>query len=303
MKINAYILAADPAWIEHSVMSYYGLVNRIFVSFDENGLGWTGEPIRVDECLARLRAIDGDRKMVFRPGHYARSEYFGKPMENENFQRQCVAEEAGSGIDWVLQIDTDEVVPNSGALRAAIVKGQAAGAEAIEYPAIYLYQRAGRNLFLEESGRFWRPAYGFPGPVAVRPGAKFTMARRTEGKTIRFKVCGKIGRANSRDEFSVPRRDAIIHYSWVRSPEEMRRKLACWGHAKDRDWTSAYRWWMLCGRHPYFAAMISQSFRRLLPTGVRRVRLTRLNEVPNAQRSFSSSHGENFSHHCDLQSA
>ena len=28
----------------------------------------------------------------------------------------------------------------------------------------------------------------------------------------------------------------VHHYSWVRSKEEMLRKVSCWGHSKERDW-------------------------------------------------------------------
>ncbi len=44
MRLNAYVLAADPAWIEESVASYYDLVQRILVSFDDSGTSWTGHP-------------------------------------------------------------------------------------------------------------------------------------------------------------------------------------------------------------------------------------------------------------------
>ena len=58
METNAYILAADPAWIEASVRSYYDRVERIVVSYDEDGLGWTGVPLDIEQCLRRLRAMD-----------------------------------------------------------------------------------------------------------------------------------------------------------------------------------------------------------------------------------------------------
>src|SRR4051794_39995802 len=51
MRLTGYLLAADPAWIELSVTSYYPLVSRIIVSYDERGLGWTGIDIPVQECL------------------------------------------------------------------------------------------------------------------------------------------------------------------------------------------------------------------------------------------------------------
>ena len=108
MRINAYILAADPAWIEASVLSYYDLVNEIIVSYDKNSRSWTGLPILVNECLDRLRKIDRSKKMRFCPGEYARLNF--EPMENDTYQRQCALNEASKRADWVLQLDADEIL-------------------------------------------------------------------------------------------------------------------------------------------------------------------------------------------------
>ena len=42
MRLTAYILAADPAWIEASIQSYYDIVEQIVVCYDRDRLGWTG---------------------------------------------------------------------------------------------------------------------------------------------------------------------------------------------------------------------------------------------------------------------
>ena len=57
LQPNAYVLAADPAWIEESVASYYDFVKRIFVSFDETGTSWTGHPLDPTEAVNRLKAV------------------------------------------------------------------------------------------------------------------------------------------------------------------------------------------------------------------------------------------------------
>ena len=75
MKLAAYILAADPAWIDWSVPSYYDLVDRIIVSYDGDGLGWTGAPLQIEECLNRLRAIDVAYRTIAAEGGRA---VFGK---------------------------------------------------------------------------------------------------------------------------------------------------------------------------------------------------------------------------------
>ena len=64
MRLNAYLLAADPTWIEAGIGSYYDAVAQIVVSYDRNHRGFTGRPVPVDECLARMRAIDRDGNLI-----------------------------------------------------------------------------------------------------------------------------------------------------------------------------------------------------------------------------------------------
>ena len=63
-RIKAYILAADPTWIEESVGSYYPIVDEIIVSYDVDGRAYTGVPLPVETCLQKLRSIDRDGKTV-----------------------------------------------------------------------------------------------------------------------------------------------------------------------------------------------------------------------------------------------
>src|SRR6516162_3884119 len=112
MKLNAYVLAADPTWIQASVLSYYEIVSTLIISYDKRGLGWTGVPVPVEESLALLRAIDEDHKMKFIAGDFARLEH--SPIENDTYQRRCALEQASANCDWVLMLDSDEVLPDAG---------------------------------------------------------------------------------------------------------------------------------------------------------------------------------------------
>ena len=180
MKINAYILAADPAWIESSVLSYYPLAERIVVSYDESGFSWTGAPLDIDQCLKRLRAIDRDGKLDFCPGHYARREFYSQPLENDTYQRQCALDRAGLDADWVLQLDTDEIIGDAAAFADCLMEAHRAGRAALNYPMLWLYCQAAQDWYLEWCDRGWRRTPGYPGPVAVRAGSHLTLARRIE---------------------------------------------------------------------------------------------------------------------------
>jgi len=236
MKLTAYILAADPAWIEQSVRSYYDVVDEIIVSYDRNRLGWTGTPVPVDECLDRLQAIDSDKKLRLVPGDYTRSD--GRPMDGETYQRQCALEEAGKAADWVLQLDTDEILPNPSRLIELLELAGRKNISAVEWPMRVFFQRLADGRFLEICRRDSACHYEYPAPVAVRPGVRFTSARHIEGKFLRAAVNGdrrslQVARQLESNEERIDfcqDHEAILHFSWVRTPAEIRSKIASWGH-------------------------------------------------------------------------
>jgi hypothetical protein len=250
MRLKAYLLAADPAWIEQGVLSYYDAVEEIIVSFDRNHRGWTGSPIPVDECLRRLAAIDRDRKMRLCPGDFVRHD--NKPIEGETHQRQCAIAEAGRDADWVLQLDTDELLPKPARLTELLSYAERLDIPAVEWPMRVFFQRLPDGRFLEVCQRKEGGHYEYPGPIAVRPTVTLAGARRTGGPFVRPTVRGdtqslQISRPTEpgehRLEFCEPD-EAIVHLSWVRTPAEIRSKIASWGHYEGwRSWRFYHVTW------------------------------------------------------------
>ncbi|MEZ0325931.1 MAG: hypothetical protein ACAH95_08485 [Fimbriimonas sp.] len=264
MRIKAYVLAADPAWLQGSVTSYYDLVDEILVSYDTDGCGWTGKPVPVDVCLNRLREVDKDGKMRFVPGRYfcpRRS-----PMENDTYQRQCCIDELSGSADWIVQVDTDEVVMDLRTFASCITEAGDGQFGAVEMPQRLLVCHISGNRFVEARNRYWRLCRGFyPGPVAVRAGARLKQARRCEERA--FHVDFQPARPGfdsitlETNHRVVSKNQGVAHYSWVRTEAEMRRKLGTWSHAKDGDWGQHMRIWNRCRRHPLLA-MVTNPFIR-----------------------------------------
>ena len=169
LRLNAYVLAADPSWIEESVASYYHLVERIVVSYDETATSWTGVPISSEECLARLRAVDVESKMEFLPGRYYRPDFH--PLENDTYQRQAAVDAASVGADWVLQLDTDEVLGDPDEFLLSLQAAHERGFTGLEYPSRILYQHVRGRLYLEQCTRLWSVSAHYPGPMAVAAGS------------------------------------------------------------------------------------------------------------------------------------
>jgi len=174
MNLAAYVLAADPTWIRTSVLSYYPFVSHIVVSFDRRGRGWSGEPVPARRCVAALKSIDRDRKVRFAPGDYSGTH--DDLMAAETAQRQAALDDAAEGADWVLQIDTDEVLPDAGALTRALAAVDERYV-AVSWPMRVLYRRLGRGRFLEVAAEDGSLHVEYPGPVAVRSGTRLDHAR------------------------------------------------------------------------------------------------------------------------------
>jgi hypothetical protein len=255
-RVTAYVMLADPSFLEASLSAYYDRVDRIVLSYDESGQSWTGTPLPVDECLAAVARVDRDGKCLHRPGAFARLDH--DPLENDTHQRQVALDAASVDADWVVQLDTDEVMLDAGRFFDALGHADRAQADALDYPARWLYARTAPGRYLERTDRLWRRAASYPGPLAVRAGTRLRHARQTDAPKFRVDF-----RSRSTDPWA-PRdlpvdevigpEDAVMHFSWVRDPEVMRRKLAWSGHADQLKDPAIYRAWRWRMAHPLLAA-------------------------------------------------
>jgi hypothetical protein len=185
MQIAAYVLAADPTWIRTSVLAYYAHVSRIVVSYDRDGRGWSGSPVPARRCIAALRGIDRDRKIRYVPGDFAGTHE--DLMAAETAQRQAALDVAGLGADWVLQLDTDEVLPDAAALCRALAD-VGPQYEGVSWPMRVLYRRLRGGRYLEVAAEDGGLHVEYPGPVAVRAGVTLHHARHPAGPVLRVPV-------------------------------------------------------------------------------------------------------------------
>ena len=268
-RIKAYVLAADPTWIEFSVSAYYPYVQEIIVSYDRRGLGWTGAPVALDESLERLRAVDSDRKMRFVAGDFSGT--VRDPMENDTLQRNVALQLASEDADWVLQLDTDEYLPSPPALLSAIQRADLQGFGALEWPMRVLYRNLPGGKALEICARDGGDHFEYIAPVAVRSGKRLVHSRQTNGAVLRALVRGDrysvqlsrpVAVGEVREEL-LNSNEAIIHNSWARSPADLRRKLASWSHASARAWIyywgrwlpSVWTWRWMRNLHPFYGGV------------------------------------------------
>jgi hypothetical protein len=249
MRIGAYVLAADPTWLRSSLSRYYPSLDVLVISASISGRGWTGREIPSDRCVEIVRSLD-TRGIV----REVRGEWTCRddPMAADTMQRQA-AIDAMPDVDWVLQIDTDEILPDFGALQEVLDAAEARGIDAVEWPMRVLFRRLRDGRYLEVTAESGRARYEYPGPIAVRPTVTLADARRTRGPFLRPIVEGdtestQVVRPPDEGEIRLPGLQptrAILHNSWAREPTEVRRKITSWGHNQSlRSWLYYWRVWL-----------------------------------------------------------
>ncbi len=277
-RVTAYVLMGDPAYLKESVSAYYPHVDRIVVSYDRDHTSWTGTPLPIRQCLQIIDDVDVDRKCVRAPGAFARLDE--QALANDTHQRQVALDQAADGADWVLQLDTDEVMASPERFFSALRQADDRGAQGLDYPSRWIYSRTGTGRYLVACDRFLRPVASYPGPLAVRAGTVLQHARQTDVDLFRVDF-----RSTSTDPWRprdaqvdgvVDAADAVLHFSWVRDPEAIRRKFAWSGHHAAMRPPKVYRDWAWRTRHPVLTTL-SAPYRRVVSG---RYGLARIPEPP-----------------------
>ena len=247
-RFGAYLLPGDPVWLRSSLSRYYDLLDDLVVLVPEGHLGWNGYPLPVEACLQAVAEVDarGIARMV---GGTWRNK--AEPMVAETAQRQAGIEALSQRVDWILQIDNDEVLPDPQAL-VEVVAAVAPDVVGVEWPMRVLYRRRRDGSYLQVVGERAETVHEYPGSVAVRSGARLCSARRVDGQFVRVRVSGdrtslQLARppeARERREVEVEADAAIVHNSWARRPAEVWRKTRSWGHAAGAKGVAYYltRW-------------------------------------------------------------
>lgn len=283
MRLNAYVLAGDPAWAAHSLRSYYELVDRVFVSFDNEHRSWTGLPLDVERTISVLQKADPDRKLVLLPGRH--SSACRPVLEVETEQRQAAIDAASDGAQWVLQLDTDEVMLDPRTFMHQLQIARTRGAAAMHYPLRDFYRQLGDGRYLEHCGRFWTAQAAYPGPLALKAGSTLSHCRQTSVPHYRVDVSwhntDPWHPADATVHAVIRPHEAVAHLSWVRTESQMARKAATSGYAEALSWPTELRDWRWRGSHPYLTALVAPLQRNPL-------RRFRISELPIEDESVLS---------------
>ncbi|SEB83931.1 hypothetical protein SAMN04489806_1913 [Paramicrobacterium humi] len=263
-RIGAYILPGDATWLEKSLVQYYPLLDALVIPVPHGDVGWTGVGVDVAGVMAKVRKMDVRGLAETVHGSWVNPD---EPMRADTAQRQTALDALAGDVDWVIQMDNDEYMPEPQALLAAIDEAEKRGLDAVEWPMRVLYRRTRSHMF-EIVGSGGEARYDWPGAVALRPHLTLTDARRVVGPYLRVTVAGddvslQLRHPTENGEVrwaGIAAEQAIIHNSWARSPRQIRQKTRSWGHAAGlrgivyyaATWLpSPLTWWAIRDLHPF----------------------------------------------------
>ncbi|MFC6714843.1 hypothetical protein [Branchiibius cervicis] len=185
-RIGAYVLTGDTTWLGRSLGSYYPLLTALVIPWPEDGLGWHGQDLPLAAIGSIVESIDDRHLLRLVPGRWTDRDH---PLDAETRQRQAAIDALSDEVDWILQIDNDEVLPDPDRLLRVLTYAESRGLAAVEWPSRTLFRRTRRSV-LQVATASGEPNYEYPGPIAVRPRTRLVSARRVDAAFLRPVVEG-----------------------------------------------------------------------------------------------------------------
>ncbi len=210
------LLAYDYRYAFDAIASYYSIADQIILGLDQDRLSWTRQPflIDLDEVRAFIRRIDPAGKIRLIEGNFHSHEY---PMDNDTQERNALSLHCPAG-HWIVQIDCDEILLNAGQFVAWLEQaGDTLDHSTLGAQWITVFKQFGDQVLVIS------PASD-GAPIATRSPGQYVNARWTRQPLVKSPL-------------------NLLHYSWGRTPQELRQKLGNWSHARDFDTENFYRRW------------------------------------------------------------
>jgi hypothetical protein len=206
-------LAYDYRLAFDAIGAYYSIADEIILGMDKDRISWSGKPYTIDEDELRkfLTASDADRKITFVEENFHALE---KPLENDRLERTLLGERCKPG-NWVLQIDSDEIIMNAADFRTWLLTTNPNGC--VWLPLLNIFKRFDNRCLAIHPPMEWAA-------VGTMTRGHYKSGRDTLEPSIHAPYC-------------------LLHFTGARTPQEMRQKLTNWGHSKDFDTDAFFRFW------------------------------------------------------------
>lgn len=206
-------VAYDYKYLPPVIKSFYGIADEIILGLDKDRISWSGHPFEFDarEFKSMIRGLDPEEKIRVIEGDFHSGP---NPMANDTEERNQLALACGKG-NWIIQIDSDEVLLNPWEFKEWMDSGKGSGL--IMAHSVLVFKKCGDELL-----------------VVDKENHQHAVGTRLPGGYIGARYTGQNKKLS-------PLR--ILHFSYGRTPEEMRMKLTNWGHSRDFDTDQYFEFW------------------------------------------------------------
>ncbi len=210
------LLAYDYRYAFEAIASYYAIADEIILGLDQDRLTWARQPFEIDLNAVRafVGRIDTAGKIRLIEGNFHSHDH---PMENDTRERNALSMQCAAG-NWIVQIDADEMLLNADEFMTWMeAAGDKLAGAVIMARWVNVFKQFGDKALVITPGNEG-------GPIATRMAGQYVNARWTRERQVASPL-------------------NLLHFSWGRTPEELRQKLRNWGHARDFDTEAFYRRW------------------------------------------------------------
>jgi hypothetical protein len=207
------LLAYDYRYAFDAIRSYYDIADEIILGLDCDRLSLRRQPFAIDmnEVAAFISQIDRNKKIRLIEENFHSDDH---PMGNETLERCMLSLQCAQG-NWVVQIDSDEILMNGPEFRRWIL---AASPD-------HTYQAKWINVFKS----FGDKALMIDPPTELTP-----VATKLRGQYARARV--------TRQPVALSPLN-MLHFSWGRTPDELMQKLRNWSHSLDFNVDTFFKMW------------------------------------------------------------
>ncbi|HLT65715.1 MAG TPA: hypothetical protein VKZ80_05110 [Flavobacterium sp.] len=215
---TGFLVSYDYEKLKKSIPPIYEDSDKIFLALDYKNRTWTGNQFTIDESFfSWIEELDVQKKITFYKDDFYKSDL--SPIANDTRERIMLGEKMGIG-NWIIQIDSDEIFIDF----KGFVKKLRKYDRFLNLPIkkhiqiaclhINAYKYLGKGLlYVEEPTKFY-VATNYP---------DYKCAKNTKAQVIYI------------DSY-------VLHEGLARTEEELRYKLANWGHKDEINKDFLNKW-------------------------------------------------------------
>lgn len=213
-----FLMSYDYDLLKKSIPPVYNLADNIYLALDHKKRTWSGNNFEVDSSFYDwLKTFDTENKIIIYEDDFYVSEI--STIENDTRERHLLALKMGIG-NWLIQVDSDEIFIDFEKFVNRLRKYDSYLINPERHPIQFAGFHINVYKYLDE------------GLLYINQPTKLILATNYPNYH-----CAK----NTRERI-VYNEDFILHEGLARTEQELKLKLANWGHKQDVNTSFLEKW-------------------------------------------------------------